>query len=155
VAGHAADEVKIRTALVLWRSHLVADAQGEDSALGRWLPRLFLRSGLAAGRIADLWGEELATWGLEIELEFGPALGGEAFRAGEPGQLSGWERAAFNWLTRRACEFRSVAFGVERVYGYAWGLAVEERNVRLAVIGRMRGVEPAAIRELLWEPYCS
>jgi len=78
-------------------------------------------------------------------------LAGEVFGAGKEGNLIRWEKAAFDWLTVRAGELRGQAFGVGRVYAYAWALAVEERNVRLALVGRLRGVEPAAIKALLWE----
>jgi hypothetical protein len=155
VAGHVADEARVRSVLVVWRSRLTAAREGAESALNAWLPRLFLRGELGRDLAAALWESETAAWPGLIEARLCAGLAGEAFGAGEAERLTGWERAAFNWLTARAREFRSTAFGVERAYGHAWALAVEERNVRLALVGRLRGVGPEAIRELLWEPYCS
>lgn len=154
VAAHAADEVRVRSLLVVWRSRLVASREGSDSALAEWLPRLFLRGELGSGLAGSLWSVEQSHWAGLIGAKLSESLAGEEFGGGEPERLTGWERAAFNWLTERARDFRSVAFGVERVYGYAWALAVEERNVRLALVGRLRGVKPDAIRELLWQPLC-
>jgi len=153
VAAHVAGEVRARSALVAWRTRLLAGKEGGDSALARWLPRLFLRGELGRGLAARLWATDFPAWPGLLAAELSAALAGEAFGSGEEERLSGWERAAFNWLTARAREFRTCAFGAERVYGYAWALAVEERNVRLALVGRLKGVAPEAIKALLWEPY--
>ncbi len=154
VAAHVADEVRVRSALVAWRGRLAVSREGASAALGEWLPRLFLRGELARDLAGALWEADLPRWPGLIAGRLSPRLAGEAFGEGGAERLTGWERAAFDWLTARARELRSAAFGVERAWGYAWALAVEERNVRLALVGRLRGVEPEAIRELLWEPFC-
>ena len=151
--AHVAAEVRVRSMLVVWRSKLLAEQELQGSALGEWLPRLFLRGELGRDLAGSLWAAAFSAWPSLVAGALSEALAGESFGGGEPQRLTGWERAAFNWLTARARQFRTAAFGVERVYGYAWGLAVEERNVRLALVGRLRGVAPEAIRELLWEPY--
>jgi len=152
VLSHVSDEVKVRAALLLWRSKLIAGSDG-DAPSRQWVPRLFLRGELGRGMAPRLWNARLEGWYGILAEELSKALGGELFGRGEEDRLSKWERTAFNWLTARARELRGEAFGVGRVYAYAWGLAVEERNVRLAAVGRLRGVETAAIRELLWESY--
>jgi hypothetical protein len=152
VLGHVEDEVKVRAALLLWRSRLIAESD-EDAPSRRWVPRLFLRGELGRGMAPRLWNARLESWYGILGEELSKALGGELFGRGEEDRLSNWERTAFDWLTARARELRGEAFGVGRVYAYAWGLAVEERNVRLAAVGRLRGVETAAITELLWESY--
>ncbi len=148
--SHAADEVTVRTALLLWRSRLVADEE-ENSAERELIPRFFLRGELARRAAAKLWDLELPAWAKALAEALHPSLGEAAFGSGEEDNLNRWEMAAFNWLTARARAMRSAAFGVGRVYSYAWALGVEERNVRLAVVGRLRGVSAQAVTELLWE----
>jgi hypothetical protein len=149
-ASHAADEVNVRAALLLWRSRLVADEE-EDSPEKELVPRFFLRDALAEGTAAKLWDLELPAWAKVLAGALHPSMGEAAFGSGEEENLNRWEMAAFNWLTARARAMRSAAFGVGRVYSYAWALGVEERNVRLAVVGRLRGVSAQAVTELLWE----
>lgn len=151
VRDHVRDEVEVRSTLFVWRSRLVAAGQ-ENSPAERWLPRLFLRGELASGLAGRLLDSATSEWGNPLAEELTLELGGEAaFGAGEKENVAPWERAAFDWLTARARLFRGQAFGVARVYGYAWALAVEERNVRLALVGRLRGVAPGAVKDLLWE----
>jgi V/A-type H+-transporting ATPase subunit C len=152
VAAHAADEVAVRSVLVVWRSKL-AGGDLPDASGGSRMSRLFLRAELSRGLAARLWALPLSAWGELLSDELTRGLGGELYGRGEEEGLDGWEKAAFDWLTSRARELRGVAFGVGRVYGYAWGLAVEERNLRLALVGRVRGVEPAEVKRLLWESY--
>jgi len=150
VLGHVEGEVGVRAALLVWRSRLVV-GNDEEAPLRRWLPRLLLREELGKGLPARLWSADFAAWPELLAEELALGLAGEVFGAGKEGNLIRWEKAAFDWLTVRAGELRGQAFGVGRVYAYAWALAVEERNVRLALVGRLRGVEPAAIKALLWE----
>lgn len=152
VGAHVRDEVGVRAALVLWRARLLAaqEAEGESSGLARWLPRLFLRGPLAAGPAGRLWALELPSWPPALAAELAPDLGGEAFGSGEEERLPGWELAAFRWLAARARRMRSAAFGVERVYSYAWALAAEERDVRLAAMARLRGLPAEQAAGLLW-----
>jgi len=152
VLAHVRDEVAVRAALVLWRSKLVAADDPEDRS-GDLVPRLFLRGELSKGLPALLWPRPFIGWGTLIADGLALELGGELFGSGEEERLNAWEKAAFDWLTGRARLLRGQAFGVGRVYGYAWGLAIEERNVRLACIGRARGVTAAAIKELFLEGY--
>ncbi|MHC4916450.1 MAG: hypothetical protein ACYTGB_13255 [Planctomycetota bacterium] len=150
VESHAVDEVTVRAALLLWRSRLVSgeDPEAPDREL---ISRFFLRGALAGGTAAKLWGLPLPAWAEVLAAELHPSLGEAAFGAGDGESLNPWERAALDWLTARARDMRGAAFGVGRVYSYAWALGVEEHNVRLAVVGRLRGVASSAVRGLLWE----
>ncbi len=152
VLAHVRDEVAVRATLVLWRSKLVAADDPDDTA-AELVPRLFLRGALAEGLPALLWPRPFIGWEALIADELTVELGGELFGSGEEEKLNAWEKAAFDWLTTRARLLRGQAFGVGRVYGYAWGLAIEERNVRLACIGRARGVTADAVKKLFLEGY--
>jgi ATP synthase (C/AC39) subunit len=152
VLEHVRDEVAVRSVLVLWRSRIVAGADADAPALAL-LPRLYLRGALAGASPARLLKLPLAQWRRVLGDELTRSLGGETFGDGEESRLNAWEKRAFDWLTSRARELRGQAFGVGRVYGYAWGLTVEQRNVRLAMVGRLRGVSAEAIEALLWESY--
>jgi hypothetical protein len=149
VLEHVTDEVHVRAALLLWRSRLVAGEDGSTPA-AEWIPRLFLRGALAAGMLPLLWSRPTTSWGKMLAEELTGQLG-RLFGSGQEENLDRWEKAAFDWLTRRAGELRGEAFGVGRVYAYAWALGVEEHNVRLAVVGRLRGVKSAAVKALYWE----
>ncbi len=152
VLGHVRDEVAVRSVLISWRSMIVAGGKADAPSLAL-LPRLCLRGALATGSSARLLGIPLVRWARVLGDELTGSLGSETFGNGEESRLNAWEKRAFDWLTSRARDLRGQAFGVSRVYGYAWGLTVEERNVRLATVGRLRGVSAEALEALLWESY--
>jgi hypothetical protein len=150
VFSHVSDEVAVRSALMLWRIRIVA-GENSDSPVLALVPRLVLRGELGSGLAGLLWRQPLTAWGDILSAEITRELGYDLFGSGEESRLNQWEKVAFDWLTRRARQLSSEAFGVGRVYGYAWGLSVEERNVRLAAVGRLRGVAPEDIGALFWE----
>jgi hypothetical protein len=150
VTAHVSAETAVRSVLTVWRARLLAEG-GAAPELAAWLPRLFLRGALAEAMAGRLWAKPLSAWAALLGEELDPRLGAETFGAGEPASLGGWEKAAFDWLSAGARELRRQTFGAGRVRGFAWALEVEARNVRLALVGRRRGVGPAAIRGLLWE----
>ncbi len=150
VFSHVSDEVAVRSALMLWRIRIVA-GENSDAPVLALVPRLVLRGVIGSGLAGQLWRKPLTDWGDILSAELTRALGYDLFGSGEESRLNQWEKTAFDWLTLRARQLNSESFGVGRVYGYAWGLLVEERNVRLAAVGRLRGVDPEDIGALFWE----
>ena len=67
--------------------------------------------------------------------------------------LEHMELACDNALTAFVAQVKYMAFGIEPVLGYAYGLALETGNVRRVVVGKLLGAESARIREGLRKSY--
>ena len=127
--------VLLRAALAVARARMAQD-----------VPADVLKRFLVTGTLADEWLVRLAD-GPTSEL-----VGALAERVESPIEDGTLERLAVDiddWLTERMQGAKYVAFGPERVFGYTWGLFVENVNLRLIGQAAELGLppEPARARE--------
>ena len=76
-----------------------------------------------------------------------------AFEGGDGTALERLELACDDATTAFVAQVKYMAFGIEPVLGYAYGVALEIGNVRRAVVGQMLGVDSARIKERLRKSY--
>lgn len=167
-----ADEPQRAADLVLDRMELTAfqraAASLESDLIDQWArEHVLLRAGLAVAR-ARLGGDHAADlrrhflvgplrddWLVALldlpEMDLIPAL---AERVG--GAEEGLDRLAVradDRLTELLAPARYVAFGPERVLGYAWGLTVENVNLRLIAQAAATGLSAEALKPRLRRSY--
>ena len=135
----AQEYVLLRAALAVARQR-VSDDGATDA----------LRRHFLTGPLADDWLIELTDRPLPDVV---PAL---AERVGVRTEDGAVERLAVDiddWLTERMQAAKSIAFGPERVFGYTWGLYVENVNLRLIAEAAAFGLPADAVAARMRHSY--
>ena len=92
------------------------------------------------------------TWGNALPGMIGD-LWAEAQQRPEDEQVIYFEQLVANYLTSLARRGKSQTAGPERVFGYMWGLYIEMFNLKLAISGRLNGIDADILKSRLRECY--
>lgn len=96
--------------------------------------------------------DDPATWADVIGGDLGVYMT-EAAQRPEDDQAPRFEQLVANELNRLAEHGRYQVFGPERVLSFMAALATEAYNVKVAVCGRLNGIDPGLLRQRLRESY--
>ncbi|OPY79219.1 MAG: V-type ATP synthase subunit C [Syntrophorhabdus sp. PtaU1.Bin153] len=91
-------------------------------------------------------------WPMVIGADVGDILG-EVLQWPYNEQVSRFALLGVNHCIRLAADGRMQTAGPERVFAFLTGLHAETQNLKLAVSGRLNGIEPALLKERLREVY--